>query len=158
MEIQGLEHLLEAHPLFQTIDVSSMRVIIGCAANEHFAAGDYIYREGGNADKCYLLRHGAVALEVHIPGRESLCVDTLHESDILGWSWLMPPYRWSLDARALQLTRAISLDAKCLRDKMQDDHHLGYELYRCFMPVVAKRLQAARLQLIDMYGKPEDTA
>ena len=155
MKIEGLDRLLEEHPLFQNMNDALRQVIVGCAANENFAAGEYIFREEETADKFYLLRHGSVALEIHVPGREPLVVGTLHEGDILGWSWLIPPYRWMLDARALQLTRAIGLDAKCLRGKMEHDHHLGYELYRRFMPVIAKRLQAGRLQLIDMYGTPQ---
>ena len=157
MKIEGLDRLLEEHPLFQNMDAALCQVIVGCAANERFAAGDYVFREGEAADKFYLLRHGAVTLEIHLPGRTPLAVDTLHEGDVLGWSWLIPPYRWMLDARVVQLTRVISLDAKCLRGKMEEDHRLGYELYKRFMPVVAKRLQAGRLQLIDMYGTPQDS-
>ena len=156
MKIEGLDRLLEEHPLFQNMDEVLRQVIVGCAANESFAAGEYIFREQEAADKFYLLRYGSVALEIHLAGREPLIVDTLHEGDILGWSWLIPPYRWMLDARAVQLTRAISLDTKCIRGKMEEDHRLGYELYRRFMPVIAKRLQAGRLQLIDMYGTPQE--
>lgn len=152
MKIEGLDQLLEQHPFFQNMDANLRQIIIGCAANESFAAGTDIFREGQAADKFYLLRHGSVALEIHIPGREPLIVDTIHEGEILGWSWLIPPHRWMLDARAVQLTRAVSLDAKCLRGKMENDHDLGYELYRRFMPVLAKRLLAGRLQMIDMYG------
>jgi len=154
MKPQGLDQLLQQHPMFEGMSSDYLALIAGCASNERFNAGADIFREGSPADKFYVIRHGAIALEIHLPGREPLVVDTLHEGDILGWSWLVPPYQWFLDARALQLTRTVSLDAKCLRGKMDADHELGYELYRRFMPVVAKRLQAGRLQLIDMYAKP----
>ncbi|MEZ5591090.1 MAG: cyclic nucleotide-binding domain-containing protein [Gammaproteobacteria bacterium] len=158
MKPEGLEHLLKEHPLFDQINPDYLAIIAGCAANERFNAGATIFREGSPADKFYLIRHGAVALEIHIPGREPLIIDTLHEGDILGWSWLVPPYQWFLDARAVQLCRMVSLDATCLRSKMENDHALGYELYRRFMPVAAKRLQAGRLQLIDMYAQPSERA
>jgi hypothetical protein len=79
-------------------------------------------------------------------------VQTLHEGDILGWSWLVPPYQWTMDCRAMQLTRVLSLDARCLRSKYESDPTLAYELFKRFVPVLADRLEAARLQLIDMYG------
>ena len=154
MNIEGLDRLLEEHPFFQGMDPARRGIIAGCGANERFDASQYLFREGEAADKFYLIRHGAVALEIYLPGREPLVVETLNEGDILGWSWLAPPYRWSADARAMQLTRAISLDAKCLRGKMEDDHELGYELYKRFMPIIQQRLQAGRLQLTDMYGVP----
>ena len=154
MKPEGLDRLLEQHPLFKGMNSDYLAIIAGCAANERFNANDMIFREGSPADKFYVIRRGAIALEIHFPGREPLMIDTLHEGDILGWSWLVPPYQWFLDARALQLVRMVSLDAKCLRSKMENDHALGYELYRRFMPVIAKRLQAGRLQLIDMYAKP----
>lgn len=156
MKPQGLEQLLENHPFFQDMACDICQIVVGCAANERFAASDYLFHEGEPADKFYLIRHGSVALEIYLPGRQALVVETLHAGDILGWSWLIPPYRWFCDARAVQLTRVLSLDARCLRDKMENNHELGYELYRRFMPVVAKRLQAGRLQLIDMYGVPEN--
>ena len=72
--------------------------------------------------------------------------------EILGWSWLVPPYRWHFDARAVELTRAIALDGKCLREKCEEDHDLGYEVMRRFVVIIAQRLEETRLQLLDVYG------
>lgn len=152
-EIEGLDRLLKEHPFFQDMNPTVCTIIAGCAANERFNAGDYIFREGEPADKFYLLRHGNVALEIHTPGREPIIVETLQAGDILGWSWLVPPFKWRADARAIQLVRAISLDAKCLRGKYEGDHDLGYELFKRFVPVMARRMEASRLQIIDVYGK-----
>jgi CRP-like cAMP-binding protein len=152
--IEGLDRLLKEHPFFSDMAPEACEVIAGCAANELFQAGEYILREGRPADKFYVIRHGAVALEIHVPGREPLMVETLQEGDILGWAWLMPPYTWNGDGRATQLTRVVSLDAKCLRGKLETDHSLGYELFKRFIPVIAARLSAARLQLADLYGQP----
>jgi hypothetical protein len=76
----------------------------------------------------------------------------LGEGEILGWSWLIPPYNWHFDARAVELTRAIALDGKCLRNKCEQDHDLGYELLKRFAHIMEQRLQATRLQLLDVYG------
>jgi CRP/FNR family cyclic AMP-dependent transcriptional regulator len=64
----------------------------------------------------------------------------------------VPPYRWTYDARALELVRAIAMDATCLRDKCEADHDLGYELMKRFMPVMVERLHSTRLQMLDVYG------
>ena len=149
-EIENLERFIREHPFFKGIDQKACATIVGCAANERFDAGEYIFREGGAADKFYLLRHGNVALEVPVRGSESMIVETLQEGDVLGWPWLVSPYRWRVDARAMHLVRAISLDASCLRDQCERDHTLGFELFKRFIPVIASRLEAGRFQLIDM--------
>jgi CRP-like cAMP-binding protein len=151
-EIEGLNRLLKEHPFFKGMDPVVSQTLAGCAMNERFNVGEYLFREGGAADKFYLIRHGSVALEVHVPGHEAFVVETLGEGDILGWSWLVPPYKWVMDARAAQLVRAISLDVTCLRGKLDSDHTLGYEVFKRFIPVMADRLEAGRLQMIDMYG------
>ena len=154
VHIEGLDKALAEHPLFQGISDEYSELLAGCAENVVVQAGEYIFREGGPADKFYLLRHGSVSLEVHAPGKEPIIVDTVSRDELLGWSWLVPPFRTQFDARALQLTRLISLDAAWLRGQMEEDHLLGYELHKRFAPVVARRLEAALMRLIDMYGHP----
>jgi CRP-like cAMP-binding protein len=154
VQIEGLDRVLREHPFFEGMNDAYRELVAGCAANEVFHAGDYVYREGDPADKFYLIRHGRVALEVHVPGKTPIIVETLKSDDLMGWSWLVPPYRANFDARAQELTRLVSLDAACLRGKMETDSALGYELHKRFAPVVAARLAAARRQLIDLYGHP----
>jgi CRP/FNR family transcriptional regulator, cyclic AMP receptor protein len=156
VEVEGLDRILRQHPFFADMSEEHRGVIVGCAANRAVHAGDYVYREGEPAETFYMIRHGRVAIEVHVPARSPTIVETLRAGDLIGWSWLVPPFRNSFDARALELTRLISLDAACLRGKMEDDYALGYQLHKRFAPVVASRLAAARRQLIDLYGHPED--
>jgi hypothetical protein len=89
---------------------------------------------------------------VTTPGRGSITFQTVGVGEIVGVSWLVPPYRWTYDARALELTRAIAMDAGCLRGKCEQDHDLGYEVMKRFVPVLVERLQATRLQILDVYG------
>lgn len=154
VQIEGLDHLLAEHPFFKDMGAAAQATLAGCAANERFDAGQFVFKEGQSADKFYLIRHGVVSLELHPPGKEPVILETLHDGDVLGWSWMIPPYRWSFDARAIQLTRLVSLDATCLRPKLENDHSLGYEMFKRFVPVMGNRLAAARMQLLDMYGKP----
>lgn len=154
VQIEGLDKLLHTHPFFQGMDEDMLRFIAGCAANERYAAGDMLFREGGVANRFYLVRHGTVAVEVNVPGRGKVTIQTLQEDDVLGWSWLVPPYRWTFDARALTLCRVISLDAECLRAKMQENHEMAYHLLMRFTAIMADRLHAARLQMLDLYAPP----
>jgi len=150
--MQTLEPVLAEHPFFQGLAPEYLRVLVGCASNVRFEAGQQIFREGEEANEFYLIRHGKVALEVYVPGRGSITIQTLGVGEILGWSWLVPPYQWRFDARAVELTRAIALDGKCLRTKCEDDPRLGFALLKRFAHVMTERLQATRLQLLDVYG------
>ena len=151
--MKSLEELLAEHPFFRGMKEEHIRLFVGCASNVRFDAGAFLFREGESADRFFLLRHGRVALEVQIPGRGSAVIQTLGEGDVVGWSWVVPPYRWTFDGRAVELVRAWSFDAVCIRTKAEQDPSLGYELLKRLLPVVVERLQATRLQLLDVYGE-----
>ena len=154
MQIEGLERIVREHAFFAGLDDGFCKLVCGCAKNVRFEAGQYLFHEGDSADQFYLLRHGRVALEVTTPGRGAVTFQTVGEGEIVGVSWLVPPYRWTYAAKALGLVRAISMDATCLRDKCEADHDLGYDMMKRFMPVIVQRLHATRLQILDVYGTP----
>jgi len=150
--MKTLEPILAEHPFFAGLNEEHLKLLVGCAKNVRFNAGQFIFREGGDANEFYVVRHGRVALELFSPERGAIAIQTIGEGDVLGWSWLYPPYKWHFDARALELTRAIALDGVCLRNKCDLDHDLGYELMKRFGHIVETRLQATRIQLLDLYG------
>lgn len=150
--MEGLERIIQQHAFFAGLDPAYTGLICGCASNVRFETGDYLFREGAPAGRFYLLRHGKAAFQVTAPGRGALTFQTLGEGEVVGLSWLIPPYRWTFDAKALEQVRAIALDAACLRAKCEADHDLGYEMMKRFMPVLIQRLQATRLQILDVYG------
>ncbi len=150
--MEGLEQVIREHAFFAGLDEGFCTLISGCARNVRFEAGQYLFHEGEPADQFYLIRHGRVSLGITAPGRGAVSFQTLGEGEIVGVSWLIPPYRWSYDAKALELTRAIAIDATCLRQKCEADHHLGYDMMKRFMAVLIQRLQATRLQILDVYG------
>ena len=152
--LKPLDELLLEHPFFAGMEEGPRKFIAGCGRNEVFHAGDSLFREGEPAEKFFLIRHGSVSVELHVPGHEPQVVDTLQDGEIAGWSWLVPPHKWANDARAATLVRAISLDANCLRGKCESDHSVGYEVFKRFIPVIAGRLLAVRMQLVDVYGEP----
>ena len=149
--MEGLERIVREHPFFSGMKEEFLELISGCAKNVRFEAGQYMFNEGQPADQFYLLRSGRVALQISAPER-TLTVQTVGEDEIVGASWLVAPYRWGFDAKALELTRAIAMDAACLRGKCEGDHDLGYEMMKRFMPILIQRLHATRLQILDVYG------
>jgi len=152
MQITGLDAVIREHPLFKGLDEDTLALVAGCARNVHFPAGGYLFREGGPADEFYLLRVGRVALEAASPGRGTLTILTLGAGEVAGVSWLVAPYRWRHDARAVDDVRATGVNADCLRRKCETDPRLGYELMKRLVQILLKRLQTTRLQMLDVYG------
>jgi CRP-like cAMP-binding protein len=150
--METIETLLRASPVFEGLDPDGLALVAGCASNVHFDQGAVIFREGSQADTFFLVRHGTVALEMFVPARGSAVIETIEAGDVVGWSWLFPPYRWHFDARALTQVRATSFDGACLRGKCNDDPALGYDLMSRFAQVLIERLQWTRLRLLDVYG------
>lgn len=149
--METLRPILAEHPFFRDLEPHHLELIVGCASNVRFNAGDFIFRQGEEANQFYLIREGMVAIEMFVSGRGPVKVQTMGEGEVLGWSWLVPPYRWMFDAHASELTRAIALDGKCLRNKSEQDHDLGYQLLKRFATVVQGNLDAARLQILNIY-------
>ena len=112
-------------PFLQNLDPEHLQLLVGCASNVRYEAGQFLLREGEEANEFFIIRSGKVAIEIYSPERGPINIETLGEGDVLGWSWLVSPYLWRFDARAMDLTRALVLDGKCLRGKCESDHHLG---------------------------------
>lgn len=150
-EVHGIDVVLRDHPFTSGMRPEHQHELAACAKNVLLPAGAAPIREGQAADVFYALRDGVVAIEVPAP-TGPLVVQTLHAGEVLGWSWLFPPYRWSFDARVVEPARAVAFDAACLRGKVERDHELGYELMLRVAKVFTSRLAATRLQLMDLYG------
>jgi CRP-like cAMP-binding protein len=154
MNIQDLESLLRKHAFLDGLSDTQTSFLVGCVTNVRFREGDYLMREGRHANVFYLLREGHVSLEVDVPGRGPVQMETLRAGDVLGMSWLIPPHREQLDARAAETVIALAFDARCLRDKLEADHELGYVLLRRMLEHAYRRLVHVRLQRLDVYGRP----
>lgn len=146
-----IEQYLPHHPFFAGLDEEALALLARCASLVRFRAGEYLFREGEPADAFYVLRTGRVALETRL-GTGPRTLDTADADDVVGWSWLVPPYRWTFDARAVTDTGAVAFDGACLRARCEDDPALGYALLRRVVGVMSTRLQSARVRLLDLYG------
>jgi CRP-like cAMP-binding protein len=131
-----------------------VRVVAETGTPVAFPEGTTIFREGGHADSCYLILDGDVALEMDTPGHGAQVMMTLHRGDLLGWSWLYPPFRWSYDAHVHSDTKAVRFDALKLKSVSEADPVLGYALMKRFTQTLVNRMQAIRIQLLDVYSTP----
>jgi CRP-like cAMP-binding protein len=148
--MQTIEQVLAEHHFFKGLGLSYIQLIAGCASNVQFGPGEFLFREGEEANRFYVIRGGKVTVETFVPGRGAITLQTVNPGDVIGWSWLFPPYKWNFDARALDKTRATVFDGKCLRQKCDEDHDLGYLLMERFAHIIMDRLQATRVQLLEL--------
>ena len=147
-----IETVLRDVPLFGGLGSAELETVAGCGSNVRFRSDEMLFRDGDEADTFYVIRQGAIALEMFVLSRGPVTIETLEAGEVIGWSWLFPPYRWHFDARALSLVRATGFDGACLRGKCEADPKLGYELMSRFAQVAIERLQWTRLRLLDVYG------
>lgn len=149
--MEDLESVLAAHPFFEGIEARHLPSITECATEARFRAGEMLFPAGGEADRFFLLREGKVVLSVAVPNGEPITIQMLTAGDVLGWSWLLPPYRWTFDARAVQPTRVVVLDGGRLRTMIDANPALGCELLKRFTRIIAQRLQATRAELLEYH-------
>ena len=150
--MQTIDDLIGESPVFAGIEPEWRALVAGCGANVVFRPDEWLFREGAPADTFWLIRRGRVALQAHVPGRGDLTFETIEPGDVVGWSWLFPPYKWQYDSRAVDKVHAIAFDGACVRGWGDVDAAFGYELMQCFGKVIVDRLQHTRMRLIEVYG------
>ena len=147
---------LAAFPLLATLPAQQRTAVAALSRTVSFAAGEHIFTEGQPAEHCWLIRSGRVALETELPGAGRSVMQTLGAGDLLGLSWLVPPYQWQFGAVAAEPVTAVELDAARLRSLAERDPALGYRLLLGLFGALASRLHATRARLLDLYGSPRD--
>jgi len=150
--MQTIDELIGEGLVFRGMSPEALELLCGCGSNVRFTDGERLLREGEEANVFYVIRHGRVSLEAFDSARGAVSIETIGEGEVLGWSWLFPPYRWHLDARAIGLVRATRFDAACLREKCEQDPTFGYDLMSRFAQVLIERLESTQLRLLDVYG------
>jgi len=144
-----LEARVAAHPFLLGMSDQHVRLLADCALSSHYEVGHVIFREGEMANRFYLIERGKVALESSTLG-ETARIDEIGEGDLLGWSWLFPPYAWHFTARTIEETTAIFFYGTILREYCEKDHSLGFELFKRMSVVMLRRLQGARQKLLSV--------
>ena len=140
------------HPFFAGVDPTLIHAMVSKAEERTYAVGEMLVREGRPAEEFFLVEDGKVALEVGAADRAVITVETIGRGEILGWSWLVPPYRWRFDARAIKPTQVIAINAASARYALAAHPAFAYQFLTKFLPVVAERLENTRVQLLDIHG------
>jgi CRP/FNR family cyclic AMP-dependent transcriptional regulator len=146
--------LIGSHPFVADLGEPALQRIAVWGHPVEFPAGSPVFVEGGPAERFWLIRTGHVRLDLHLPATGTAIIETLDSGDVLGWSWLFPPYQWQFGATAIERTLAVEFDGLGVRWLCDTDPELGYQLMQRFMRVVVNRLQATRVRLLDLYRLP----
>ena len=152
MSRQQLEAAVAAHPFVLGLNEHHIRLLADCAMQTRFETNQVIFKERETANRFYLIEHGHVALESSGHANQPVIIDEVGDGDLLGWSWLFPPYVWHFSARAMQPTTAIFFYGTVLREYCERDQALGFELFKRMSEVMTRRLQAARVRLLEAYA------
>ena len=144
--------LVAAHPFMAGVPDRFVSRMADYSHRVPFHAGTRIFNEGGRADRFWLIRDGMVTLDTHLPGRGDVVFETIGPGQVLGWSWLFPPYRWHFGASAAEPVLAIAFDGAAIRSLCAAEPELGYELTKRLIEVVVERMQKARMRMLDLYA------
>jgi CRP-like cAMP-binding protein len=149
--VTPLEQALAKHPFFLDFAPSHLSALAACANSAVFDAATFLFREGEPASAFYAIQRGRVSIASITPHEGPVTVQVVGDGEILGWSWMLPPYRWHFGARATETTSVIAFNAACVREQLERDHELGFRIMRRFAQLMATRLEALSLQLINVY-------
>ncbi|MDP2653745.1 MAG: cyclic nucleotide-binding domain-containing protein [Candidatus Omnitrophota bacterium] len=144
---------LENNPFFTGLKPEYLELISQYAHTDTFKPGECIVEEGGAADKFYVISSGKVNLEIQMPGSHPFAIQALERGDIIGWSWLIAPHQWRFTVRAVEKTELVVINGQVIQKACEDNHDLGYELFRQMTGILVKRLDAIRYQLLQMYNQ-----
>ena len=154
MNSQSIADYLSRHPFFQGMDGPFIEFLADSAVETQLGAGDILFRQGKPADKFYLLRSGQVSVQVPALVGPVLEIQRIGDDQLLGWSWLIPPYRWNFQARVEADSTVIEFDGVAVLKQCEQDPKFGYELLKRFAALMSERLEAARQKMMDEWNPP----
>ena len=143
---------LASHPFVHGMSHDQLGMLADAASDVTFPARHRLFEDGGYATRFWLIQSGHVSLDLHVPGEGPVVIETIGMGELLGWSWLFPPYKWAFGAVAVTSVEAFEFDAPAVREACVADPGLGHELNQRIAQVLAKRLQATRIRLISRSG------
>jgi CRP-like cAMP-binding protein len=147
-----LEDRLSTHAFFTGLPPTAIKTLASMAEAHEFKSGEYLWKQGEHAEALYLVSSGRIAIEIFIPNQGPLQIETVGTGEVIACSWVVAPYRWHFDARAVQDVSAVVLDGKSLRKQCDDEPMLGYEVLKRLTRFLEVRLQKTRLRILELHG------
>jgi CRP/FNR family cyclic AMP-dependent transcriptional regulator len=152
--IEVTAETLATHPFLHGMSRHQLTVLAASGSDVVFPARHRMFEDGGSAGRFWLIRSGYVLLDLHVPGQGRVRIETIGMGELLGWSWLFPPFRWAFGAVTVSPVEAFEFDGRAVRAGCEADPRLGYELTQRLARVIANRLQATRVRLISESAQP----
>lgn len=148
------QEYLAAHEFFAGLNDDFLQLLGEHATEKKYPAGEVLFQQGKSADKFYLVREGEISVQVPALVGPALELQVLGENQILGWSWLIPPFRWHFLARASTDVVLLEFDGKAILQQCEQNPKFGYELFKRFTEMMSERLSAARQKMMDQWNPP----
>lgn len=154
MSDSEIESVLARQDFFAGLNPESLAFLAGCATRRRIETGETLFRHGEDARRFFLLGSGRISVEVPAIEGPRLEVQSLGAGEVLGWSWLIPHYKWSFQARALEDTDLVEFDGERVRLRCEEDPSFGYEMLKRFSALMSERLEAARRRMMEEWNPP----
>ena len=154
MTRQSIDDYLSSHPFFSVLDKPSKKFLANSAQALRIEQGEVLFRHGGSADKFYVLQSGEISVQVPALIGPALEIQKITAGQILGWSWLIPPYRWNFQALALENSELLEFDGSIILAHCEEDPAFGYALTKLFAALMSERLDKARQRMMDQWDPP----
>jgi CRP-like cAMP-binding protein len=150
----SIAEYIASHDFFAALNDDYLKLLAEFATERQIASGKVLFQQGKPADKFFLVRKGKVSVQVPALVGPALELQVLGKDQVLGWSWLIPPYRWNFVARALEDTEFLEFDGRAILARCETDPRFGYELFKLFTALMSERLNAARQTMMDQWNPP----
>ncbi|MCW9048009.1 MAG: cyclic nucleotide-binding domain-containing protein [Gammaproteobacteria bacterium] len=147
-----IANYLRSHAAFSNLDPAHIDILVQHAQERSFVVGDLLFRQMDLAEHFFILMDGSIKVQVPAIMGPALVVQTLGAGDILGWSWLIAPYKWTFEAMAELDSRVLVFDGKALLQHCETDYNFGYTLMKMFAGLMSERLHAARIKMMDSWS------
>lgn len=152
MSNQSSAEYLSAHEFFSGLGDDILKFLCECSSTHEIKKGQILFRQGENADKFYVVRNGRISIQMPAIMGPALEIQTLGKDQVLGWSWLIAPYKWNFQALAIEDSKLLKFDGIAILARCEQEPKFGYGLLKKFAALMSMRLDAARLKMMDEWN------
>ncbi len=149
---QSTIEYLSAHEFFSGLSDDILKFLCECSSRREIKEGQILFRQGENADKFYVILNGCISIQMPAIMGPAMEIQSVGKDQVLGWSWLISPYKWSFQTRAEVDTELLEFDGTALLAHCEQEPKFGYELFKKFAGLMSERLSVARQKMMDEWN------